>query len=114
MQEDKNNNNERKAFTSTGETTASISIKQEVSDSQVRSRLVSNWSTIYDSKVLAKTKEGIPCGNVVDEYDDNIVLIDFRGSSSQEYLVPKSSVEGYDGKYLYLNIHHEVLTTYGY
>ena len=120
MDEDKNNNNEKKAIISTGETIGSI--KQEVTEIsggkinsiRDRSSLVSNWSTIYDSKILAKTKEGILCGNVVDEYDDNIIVIDFRSSSSQEYLVPKSRVEGYDGKYLYLNIQREVLTTYGY
>jgi hypothetical protein len=121
----KNSNNEKKASTSTGETSRSIKREEithaasnnsggRTNSSQKRFSLVNNWSTIYDSKVLAKTKEGLPCGNVVDEYDDNIVVIDFRSSSSQEYLVPKSRVEGYDGKYLYLNIQREVLTTYGY
>jgi hypothetical protein len=122
MHEEKNSNNEKKASASTGEATRPEAITHKSSNNsdgktnsgQVRSSLISNWSTIYDSKVLAKTKEGILCGNVVDEYDDNIVVIDFGGSGSQEYLVPKSRVEGYDDKYLYLNIQREVMATYGY
>jgi hypothetical protein len=118
MLEIKNSNNEKKDSTSIKceEIThaASNNSGGRTNSSQKRFSLVNNRSTIYDSKVLAKTKEGLPCGNVVDEYDDNIVVIDFRSSSSQEYLVPKSRVEGYDGKYLYLNIQREVLTTYGY
>ena len=39
--------------------------------------LVDRWSEIYNSKAIAKTNEGILCGNVVAEYNDNIVLIDF-------------------------------------
>ena len=76
--------------------------------------LVDSWSKIYDSKALAKTKEGMLCGNVVAEYNDNIVLIDFATSNLQEYLVPKSIIERYDGEYLYLAIPHDVLTSYGY
>jgi len=76
--------------------------------------VINDWCPIFDSKALVKTKEGRSCGNVVDEYNDNIVLIDFSESTSQEYLVPKSTVEGYDGKFLYLNIQHENLMRYGY
>ena len=76
--------------------------------------LVDRWSEIYNSKALAKTNEGILCGNVVDEYNDNIVLIDFAASNLQEYLVPKSIIERYDGEYLYLAISHNVLMSYGY
>jgi hypothetical protein len=76
--------------------------------------LVDNWSEIYNSKALAKTNEGKLCGNVVAEYNDNIVLIDFAASNLQEYLVPKSIIERYDGEYLYLTISHNVLMSYGY
>jgi hypothetical protein len=54
------------------------------------------------------------CGNVVAEYNDNIVLIDFAASNLQEYLVPKSIIERYDGEYLYLTISYNVLMSYGY
>jgi len=76
--------------------------------------LMDNWSEIYNSKALAKTNEGKLCGNVVAEYNDNIVLIDFAASNLQEYLVPKSIIERYDGKYLYLTISYNVLMSYGY
>ena len=72
------------------------------------------WSSIYDSKALAKTMEGMLCGSVVAEYNDNIVLIDFDASNLQEYLVPKSIIERYDGKYFYLTIPHDVLRSYGF
>ena len=77
-------------------------------------RVIDDWCQIFDSKALVKTKEGQPCGNVIDEYNDSIVLIDFSESTSHEYLVPKSTVEGYDGKFVYLNIQHENLIRYGY
>jgi hypothetical protein len=32
----------------------------------------------------------------------------------QEYLVPKSIIERYDGEYLYLTISYNVLMSYGY
>ena len=76
--------------------------------------IVDNWSRIYESKALVKTKEGILCGNVVSEYNDNIVLIDFAGTHMREYLVPKSAIERYDGNYLYLTIPRDVLASYGY
>lgn len=73
-----------------------------------------NCSSIYDSKALAKTMEGMLCGSVVAEYNDNIVLIDFSASNLREYLVPKSIIERYDGKYFYLTIPHDVLRSYGF
>ncbi|MGC1134278.1 MAG: hypothetical protein WA941_15735 [Nitrososphaeraceae archaeon] len=73
-----------------------------------------DWSTVCDSRALVKTKEGLTCGNVVDEYEDSFVLINFGVSSWHEYLIPKSTVEGYDGKLLSLNIAREILTSYAY
>jgi|GEM_PF-868067 hypothetical protein len=72
------------------------------------------WSNIYSSKALAKTMEGMLCGNVVAEYNDNIVLIDFDSSNLREYLVPKSIIERFDGTYFYLTISHDVLKSYGF
>jgi hypothetical protein len=71
-------------------------------------------SNIYSSKALAKTMEGMLCGNVVAEYNDNIVLIDFDSSNLREYLVPKSIIERFDGTYFYLTISHDVLKSYGF
>jgi hypothetical protein len=42
------------------------------------------------------------------------MLINFGVSSWHEYLIPKSTVEGYDGKLLSLNIAREILTSYAY
>jgi hypothetical protein len=115
-----NANNKKSSFATDEEPKSTADDESHTSDTSINTSrqhsfiVISDWSTIYDSKALVKTKEGLPCGNIVDEYNDSIVLIDFGGSSSQEYLVPKSTVEGYDGKFLYLNIQHEILTTYGY
>ncbi|MFZ0326790.1 MAG: hypothetical protein WBP64_07035 [Nitrososphaeraceae archaeon] len=105
-----------KALSSMGETTTNNKSNNAEAYNVNQDNAISddNWSSIYDSKVLAKTKEGMLCGNVVAEYNDNIVLIDFAASNLQEYLVPKSTIERYDGKYLYLTIPHDVLTSYGY
>jgi hypothetical protein len=112
------NHNNAKISTSASESAENIGNRGTTStnrdQNQSNTILIDNWSTIYDSKVLAKTKEGIPCGNVVAEYNDNIVLINFGASNSQEYLIPKSRIERYDGKCLYLTIAHEVLMLYGF
>lgn len=105
-----------KALSSMGETTTNNKSNNAEANNVNHDNTISddNWSSIYDSKVLAKTNEGMLCGNVVAEYNDNIVLIDFDSSNLQEYLVPKSTIERYDGKYLYLTIPRDVLTSYGY
>ena len=43
------------------------------------------------------------CGNVIAQYNDNIVL---EGATIKphEYIAPKSKVDHYDGNDLYLNI----------
>ncbi|HZD36833.1 MAG TPA: hypothetical protein VE130_16630 [Nitrososphaeraceae archaeon] len=71
-----------------------------------------NWSTICDSRVGARTREGLVCGNVVAEYNDSLVLINFGSSTWHGYLIPKSTVKGYDGKLLYLNFSYDFLTSY--
>jgi hypothetical protein len=91
----------------------SISDQNEM-NCEVVSILNIDWAALCDSRVVAKTKDGIICGNVVDDYNDGLVLINFGLSSWHEYLIPKSKVQGYDGKLLHLNIGHEVLTTYVY
>lgn len=73
-----------------------------------------NWHKICNSRVLVVTRDGLTCGNAVDEFNDSIVLIEFSSSRWREYLVPKSAVERYDGDTLHLNIHHEILTNYAY
>jgi hypothetical protein len=44
------------------------------------------------------------CGNVMAEYNDNIIVIEGATIKSHEYIVPKSKVDHYDGHDLYLNI----------
>lgn len=111
-----NKENKNKTRSSFEETTRQIKSNNGCADidNQNNTILVDGWSKIYDSKALAKSKEGMLCGNAVAEYNDKIVLIDFAASNLQEYLIPKSTIERYDGKYLYLTIPHDLLTSYGY
>ena len=65
------------------------------------------WESISELGILAKTSDGIPCGNVICKYKDNIVIIDFgRFRLLNEYIIPISRIKEYDGKYIYLSVSH--------
>jgi hypothetical protein len=67
-----------------------------------------SWDSISELRILAKTSDGMPCGNVVCRYKDNIVVIDFGSFRLlNEYLIPISRIKGYDGKYIYLSVPNE-------
>ena len=66
------------------------------------------WESISELGILAMTSDGIPCGNVIFKYKDNIVVIDFgRFRLLNEYIIPISRIKGYDGKYIYLSVSNE-------
>lgn len=66
------------------------------------------WESISELGILAMTSDGIPCGNVICKYKDNIVVIDFgRFRLLNEYIIPISRIKGYDGKYIYLSVSNE-------
>ena len=75
-----------------------------------------SWDSIAELGLLAKTSDGIPCGNVICKYKDNIVVMDFGSFRLQnEYIIPISRINGYDGKYVYLSVTDETnLEPYSY
>jgi hypothetical protein len=80
----------------------------EVDKNSHPSELNVSWESIFELGILAKTSDGMPCGNVICSYKDNIVVIDFgRSRLLNEYLIPISRVKGYDGKYIYLTVPNE-------
>ena len=52
---------------------------------------------------MVRASDASLCGNAIAEYRDNIVIIE-HGAKFREYIVPKSKVERYDGRDVYLNI----------
>ena len=62
-----------------------------------------NWSYLIESKEV-KTNNRKSCGNVIAEYKDKLVIIEGTIVKSHEYIVPKSIVDYYDEKNIYLNI----------
>ena len=72
-----------------------------------------DWNEITQSKKSVRCSDQQPCGNVIGQYNDNIIIIEWT-TRSNEYLVPKSKVDHYDGREVYLNIPRTVLSDFGY
>jgi hypothetical protein len=80
----------------------------EVSRNPHSSKLNVRWESISELGILAKTSNGMPCGNVISTYRDNIVVIDFGiFRLLNEYIIPISRIKDYDGKYIYLSVPDE-------
>ena len=71
--------------------------------------MIINWLDLTESKKDVKASDQKPCGNVIAEYKDKLVIIEGASIKSHEYIVPKSTVDHYDGKNLYLNISRDTL-----
>jgi hypothetical protein len=74
-------------------------------------------STSIDWRELIKDRKGVvskdnqSCGNIIGEDNESIVVED--GAISQHfYRIPKSSVEGYNGAQITLNISYNELSHY--
>ena len=68
-----------------------------------------NWSHLTESKKDVKANDQKACGNVIAEYKDKLVIIEGESIISHEYIIPKSIVDHYDGKNLFLNISRDAL-----
>lgn len=71
-----------------------------------------NWNEIAQAKKMAKTSDQTFCGNVIAEYRDNIIVIDF--GKLHGYMIPKTRVEYYDGTDVYLNIPRSLLPSFDF
>lgn len=72
-----------------------------------------DWNQITESKKPVRCSDLRPCGNVIGQFNDNIIIIEWAPRSN-EYMVPKSKVERDDGKEIRLNISHNELSNFGY
>jgi hypothetical protein len=57
-----------------------------------------NWSHLTESKKEVKASDQRNCGNIIAEYKDKLVIIEGTNMKSHEYIIPKSTVDYYDGK----------------
>jgi hypothetical protein len=63
-----------------------------------------DWDEISKAKKGVRASDKKLCGNVIAEYHDSIIVIEYGASIFYEYMIPKSRVDHYDGKEVYLNI----------
>jgi hypothetical protein len=52
------------------------------------------------------------CGNVIAEYQDSIIIIEFNETKLNEYIIPKSKVDHYDGRSVRLSISCNLLPSF--
>ncbi|HJT49171.1 MAG TPA: hypothetical protein VJ729_13390 [Nitrososphaeraceae archaeon] len=70
------------------------------------------WPKLIQAKTIVKTSDHTACGNIVAEYRENIIIIEFEGTKLNEYMIPKSRVDHYDGRNLHLSISGRVLSAF--
>jgi hypothetical protein len=70
-----------------------------------------DWSELIKDKKGVVTKDNQACGNLIGEDKENII-IEEGAINSHIYRVPKSTVGGYNGAELTLNIQYNELETY--
>ena len=63
-----------------------------------------DWNELVKLKKSVMACDKYFCGNVIAQYQDNIIIIEGATIKSHEYMVPKSKVDHYDRNDLYLNI----------
>ena len=73
-----------------------------------------NWSHLTESKKEVRASDRKPCGNVIAEYKDKLVIIEGATVKSHEYIIPKSTVDHYDGRNIYLNISRDALLRFDF
>jgi hypothetical protein len=72
-----------------------------------------DWDEITKAKKMVRASDASLCGNAIAEYGDNIVILE-HGANFRKYIIPKSKVERYDGRDIYLNIPRSMLSTFDF
>jgi len=68
-----------------------------------------DWTELIKDRKGVVTKDNQSCGNIIGEDNESIVVED--GAISQHfYRIPKSSVEGYNGAQITLNLQYNELS----
>jgi hypothetical protein len=70
-----------------------------------------DWSELIKDKKGVVTKDNQACGNIIGE-DEQDIIIEEGAINTHIYRVPKSTVGGYNGAELTLNIQYNELETY--
>jgi hypothetical protein len=70
-----------------------------------------DWSELIKDKKGVVTKDNQACGNIIGE-DEEDIIIEEGAINTHIYRVPKSTVGGYNGAELTLNIQYNELETY--
>ena len=70
------------------------------------------WPKIIQAKTIVKTSDQTVCGNVIAEYKDSIIIIEFDETKLNEYIIPKSRVDHYDGRNVRLSISGNLLSSF--
>ena len=68
-----------------------------------------DFSELVISKKGVISSDNQPCGNIIGEREDNIIVEQGR---SHVYHIPKSKISGYDGTQLILNIPFSELSNF--
>ena len=72
-----------------------------------------NWDQIIKAKKGVRARDKMLCGNVIAEYNENIIII--HGEFvCPVHMIPKSTVEYYDGKEIHLNIPYSMLSRFDF
>ena len=72
-----------------------------------------NWDEIIKAKKEVRASDKLPCGNVIAEYNDNIIIIHGEFVSHED-MIPKLTVDYYDGKEIHLNIPYSMLSRFDF
>jgi hypothetical protein len=73
-----------------------------------------DWHEIVQAKRTVKTSDQTICGNVVAEYHDSIIIIEFEAKKFNGYMIPKSRVVHYDGRNVHLSIPGSLLSSFDF
>jgi len=71
-----------------------------------------DWHEIIQANGIAMTSDQTVCGNVIAEYRDSIIVIEFDETKLNEYMIPKSRVDHYDGRNVRLSISGNLLSSF--
>lgn len=71
-----------------------------------------DWHEIIQARGIAMTSDQTVCGNVIAEYRDSIIIIEFDETKLNEYMIPKSRVDHYDGRNVRLSISGNLLSSF--
>jgi len=72
-----------------------------------------DWQELANSRKRVRDSDKYPCGNLIAEYKDNIIILE-GDIKSHEYMVPKSKVGYYDGQEIYLDIPYSMLSDFNF